>query len=46
MKLRIIETATLGIAVVDMTTGEVFESGYETMAEAKKALRNFKEMYC
>ncbi len=45
MKLRIIETAGLGIAVVDITTGEVFESGYLTMAEAKRALRNFKEMY-
>lgn len=46
MKLRIIESEVLGIAVIDVETSEVFESGYETMQEAKEALKNFKEMYC
>ena len=43
--LQIVETTYLGIAVMDVATGEVYESGYETMAEAKRALRNFREMY-
>ena len=46
MKLRIVSNIwSLGIAIIDVTTGEVFESGYTDMNEAKRALRNFKKMY-
>jgi len=45
MKLKVIITYGLGIAIMDMNSGEIYESGYESIKEAEKALRNFKKMY-
>jgi hypothetical protein len=33
------------ISIMDVETGEMYESGYDNMEQAKKALKNFKETY-
>lgn len=45
MKLRIKESLGLGIYIIDIQSGEIYESGYDNLAQAKKALKNFKEMW-